>query len=207
MNRAGSPRIRAVIFDVGGVLVRTTDPTSRRALEQRLGLAAGEAEYLVFNSPMGTRAQMGAIPACELWSWVQARLELDEEGLREFQHDFFAGDTLDHALLGYVRGLRPRYQTAIISNAMDSLTETLTTTYPMTDAFDLIVGSAYVKVMKPDATIFATALSRLGREPGEAVFVDDSAANVDGARAAGLHAVQYVAGMDLADTLAKLGVK
>lgn len=207
MSRAAQPSIRAVIFDVGGVLVRTTDPAPRRALEQRLGLEAGQAEYLVFNSPMGRNAQMGALASGELWGWVQSQLGLDHAGLADFQRDFFAGDTLDGALLDYVRSLRPRYQTAIISNAMDNLLETVTTHYPMADAFDVIVWSAAMKTMKPDAAIFAQTLARLGRAPDEAVFVDDFPANVTGARAAGLQAVHYVAGMDLPAALAELGVK
>jgi FMN phosphatase YigB (HAD superfamily) len=196
-----------VIFDVGGVLVRTTDPAPRRALEQRLGLEAGQAEYLVFHSPMGRKAQMGALPSGELWGWVKVQLGLDHAGLLDFQREFFAGDTLDDTLLEYIRSLRPRFQTAIISNAMDNLLETVTTHYPMADAFDVIVWSAAMKTMKPDAAIFAETLARLGRAPEEAVFVDDFPANVTGARAAGLHAVQYVAGMDLPAALARFGVK
>ncbi|MEZ4831384.1 MAG: hypothetical protein R2873_05145 [Caldilineaceae bacterium] len=40
--------IKAVIFDVGGVLIRTEDPSPRRRLEDRLGLAPGQAEFIVF---------------------------------------------------------------------------------------------------------------------------------------------------------------
>ncbi|MDQ3248638.1 MAG: hypothetical protein M3Q45_05450 [Chloroflexota bacterium] len=60
--------IKALIFDVGGVLVRTVDRTHRNALEERLGLHAGESESIVFNSDMGTKAQQGAITTPELWA-------------------------------------------------------------------------------------------------------------------------------------------
>ena len=198
--------IRAVIFDVGGVLIRTEDRRPRAELERRLGLSPGEAEELVFSGEMGTRAQLGAIRSDELWRWVQERLGLDDGGLVDFRRAFFGGDRLDAQLLDYVRGLRPRYQTAIISNAMDNLRETLAADYAAADAFDLIVGSAYERVMKPDAAIYARTLARLGREAGEAVFVDDFAGNVAGARAVGMQAVHYAAGMDVAAELAKLGV-
>ncbi|MEZ4633989.1 MAG: hypothetical protein R2856_03260 [Caldilineaceae bacterium] len=45
--------IKAVIFDVGGVLIRTEDPSPRRRLEDRSGLAPGQAEFIVFNSERG----------------------------------------------------------------------------------------------------------------------------------------------------------
>ena len=48
--------IKAVIFDVGGVLIRTVDRRGRDALEARLGLAHGESEQIVFNSEPGQKA-------------------------------------------------------------------------------------------------------------------------------------------------------
>ncbi len=198
--------IRAIIFDVGGVLIRTADRTPRRALEERLGLAPGSAETLVFNSPQGTQAQLGALRSAELWAWVQRQLGLDAAGLAAFRRDFFAGDVLDQALVDLVRRLRGRYQTAIISNAQDDLLETVTVRYPLADAFDLIVGSAYEHVMKPDAAIFTRTLARLGRAPHEAVFIDDFAHNIAGAQAVGMAAIHYTPGRDVAAALAALGV-
>ena len=115
--------IKAVIFDVGGVLARTEDPSIRRGLEERLGMTAGDAEYMVFNSEMGRRAQHGTISTAELWAWVQQHLSLDDDGLHDFQRDFFGGDVIDHALIDFARNLRASYQVAIISNAMDNLND------------------------------------------------------------------------------------
>jgi putative hydrolase of the HAD superfamily len=198
--------IQAVIFDVGGVLLRTEDREPRAALEARHGLAPGASELLVLNGPMGTLAQQGAITSAALWATVQAELGLDEAGTAEFRRAFYGGDRLDQAMLALVRRLRPRYQTAIISNAMDDLHTMITDTYPMADAFDLIVGSAYEKVMKPDPAIFLRTLARLGRAPEEAIFIDDFAHNIVGARQVGMEAIHYQAGMDLAAALAALGV-
>jgi len=198
--------IRAVVFDVGGVLVRTEDPAPRRALETRLGLAPGESEYLVFNGPMGLQAQRGEITAAALWMWVRQELGLDAAELEAFRRDFFGGDRLDTDLVAWIARLRPRYQTAIISNAMDDLLDVVTHRYPMTEAFDLVVGSAYEGIMKPDAVIFQRTLAKLGRDPGEAVFVDDFLHNVDGARAVGMAAVHYRPGIDLPRELAALSV-
>ena len=198
--------ISAVIFDVGGVLVRTEDAGRRRMIEQRLGLQAGEAEELVFNQEMGRAAQLGQITTEQLWNWLKNHLRLDDAGLIEFRREFYGGDRLDTALVDYIRSLRPGYQTAIISNASDNLLDTLTSTYPIVDAFDLVVGSAYEGVMKPDAIIFERTLDRLGRQPGETVFIDDFSHNVEGARAVGMNAIHYRPGTDLVTVLASLGV-
>lgn len=198
--------IKAVIFDVGGVLVRTEDRAPRQALETRLGLQPGEAEYLVYNSEMGQKAQRGEITAAELWRWIQARFGFNDREVEQFRQEFWGGDRLNEPLLGLVRSLRPRYQTAIISNAMDDLLPTLTAVYPMADAFDLIVGSAYERVMKPAPEIFLRTLARLGRQPAEALFIDDFAHNVNGARAIGMAAIHYTPALDVTAALAEHGV-
>jgi len=199
--------IKAVIFDVGGVLVRTHDHSHRRRWERRLGLDEGESEAIVFGGKMGTRAQSGEITEEALWEWIGRRLDLNGETLRAFRRDFWAGDVLDEELVAYIHTLRPRYQTAVISNATDNLHHALSEIFDIADAFDVIVGSAAEKVMKPEPAIFHRTLERLGREPEEAVFIDDSPANVAGARALGIHAVHFRAGMDVPAALAHLGVK
>lgn len=199
--------IKAVIFDMGGVLVRTVDPTKRAAWEAHLGLAPGDAERIVLNSAMGRQAQLGAITTQELWNWVQGELHMDDATLAAFRHDFWAGDVLDDELVDLIRYLRLNYQTALLSNFMDELQEVITIRHPMADAFDLVVGSAYEKVMKPDAQIYERTLARLGRQPAEAVFIDDAMHNIEGARQVGLAAIHYQAGLDVSTALAALGLQ
>jgi glucose-1-phosphatase len=198
--------IKAVIFDVGGVLIRTDDPAPRQRLEQRLGLSAGQAEFLVFNSPVGMQAQRGEIPFSAVWQWVRQELGLDATGLEAFRQEFLGGDRLDTGLVEYIRRLRSHYQTAILSNNNDTLREMLVNDYPMADAFDLIVCSADEGIMKPDPAIYLLTLERLGRAPAEAIFVDDAPHNVTAARAVGLHSIHYTPGLDLPAAMAVLGV-
>ena len=199
--------IKTVIFDVGGVLVRTEDPTPRRRLEEQLGLQPGEAEYLVYNSEMGQQAQRGEIASAELWGWLQTRLGGDAAAMAAFRQQFWGGDRLNAPLLALVRRLRPRYQTVIISNAMDDLLHTLTVTYPIADAFDLIVGSATEKVMKPAPEIFLRTRAGVERTPAEAIFIDDMLYNVEGARAVGMAAIHYTPALNVAAALAAYEVE
>ncbi len=57
--------IRAVIFDLGGVLVRTEDQTPRRELAERLGITRQELYDLVFDSPSARQASLGTMTAEE----------------------------------------------------------------------------------------------------------------------------------------------
>ncbi len=196
--------IEAIIFDVGGVLVRTADHSGRTVWENRLGLAPGGAEAVVLNSEMGHRAQRGEITNEALWDWVGKFLELGDE-LPAFRQDFWRGDFVDEKLVALIRKLRQSYKLAIISNATDALLKTLAA-YRLLDEFDLIVGSAYEGVMKPDRLIYDRTLERLGSPAEKSVFIDDAPANVAGARALGMNAILFNPMMDLAAELTTFGV-
>jgi hypothetical protein len=57
--------------------------------------------------------------------------------------------------------------------------------------FDSGVFSGRVQHIKPEPAIYALAVERFGAPPSELVFLDDHAPNVEAARAAGWHALQF----------------
>lgn len=198
--------IQAIIFDVGGVLLRTEDRAPRQQWEAKLGLPPGGAEALVFNSALGQQAQRGAITEPELWEWIGSHLDLSVLETAAFRRGFWSGDQLDTELVALIRQLKTRYQTAIISNYASNLRDELINQFQIADAFDEIIISCEEKVMKPNPEIFHRALGRLGRQPHEAVFIDDFQHNVAAAEAVGLAAIHFQPGLDLAQALQKLGV-
>ncbi|MCA9980788.1 MAG: HAD-IA family hydrolase, partial [Anaerolineales bacterium] len=174
--------IQAVIFDVGGVLLRTHDWTGRHKWDEKLGLPHGRVEHTFFNSDLGLEAQHGRVTTDQHWHNVAQRLGIPHEQLPQLRADFWAGDRFDDELADLIRQLHGRYQTAIISNAPDDLRHVLTHDFHIADAFDLIVVSAEEEVMKPDPAIYQRTLQRLGRQAEEAIFIDDSPTNIAGAQ-------------------------
>jgi putative hydrolase of the HAD superfamily len=69
---------------------------------------------------------------------------------------------------------------------------------------DLIVISAEEGVAKPDPAIYLLTCRRLGLAPAECLFFDDTPANVEGARRAGLHAELFSTVPQLVATVAHL---
>lgn len=183
--------IQAVIFDMGGVLLRSEDEGGRRKWEQRLGLADGELAEIVFNSPVSQKATLGLAGDEDVWAHVAERFGLDGEALRQLRRDFWSGDRADAELADFLRSLRPRYKTAILSNAWPGARRALTERWGLADAVDEMIISAEEGVAKPDPAIYRLAVRRLGVGLHEAVFVDDMAVNVEAARALGMYAVQF----------------
>jgi glucose-1-phosphatase len=75
------------------------------------------------------------------------------------------------------------------------------------DLFDALVLSYQVGAMKPDRRFYEACERAAGVPAGECVFIDDLAGNVDGARRAGLKALQYVGNERLEEALGRLGVE
>ena len=79
-------------------------------------------------------------------------------------------------------------------------------TQPVFDHFRDVVVSGEEKLTKPDPAIYRLALDRFGLAAGEGLFVDDSLTNVEAARANGFHAHHFVDAPTLRAELEALGL-
>lgn len=196
--------IKAIVFDMGGVIFRTEDRSPRQALAARFGMSYTEMSDLVFSSPSGVKAALGLITAREHWSQVCKTLNLGEDHIGELWSGFFAGDRLDLELIKYILELHRSYKTALLSNAWDDLRSIIENEWQIAAAFDEMVISAEVGLIKPDPRIYQLAISRLGVKPQEAVFIDDTTENVASALRFGLHGLRFTNFEQLKADLAKI---
>ena len=188
---------RAIIFDFGGVLLKTVDYRPRHAWDDRLGLSHGRVEQAVHNTTSWVQAQCGLILIEDYWQDVAAQLHLSPEDTRQLALDFYSGDQLDLTLIDYLRQLRDDGHTvALLSNESADLPMKLQK-LGIADLFDPTVISASIGVMKPAPEAYQAVLTRLKRPADDAIFIDDRLENIHGARALGIHGVHYAAGMDL----------
>jgi epoxide hydrolase-like predicted phosphatase len=185
------PTVRAVVWDLGGVILRTADWSLRSQWEDRLGLPRMQLTRLVFESDASRRASLGQATDEDVWQSVGEALHLDPPTLARLRRDYFARDQIDAALMEFIRGLRSRVRVGMITNAWPDIRRYLVSTWGIADAFDPLIVSAEVGLAKPDARIYQLALERLGIEPAAAVFVDDFEDNVAGARWVGMQAVHF----------------
>lgn len=183
--------IRAVIFDFGGVLSRTEDRSKHRQWEQQLGLSKGELPWIVFNSETAILASLGQATVADIWQGVADRFGLSADEVRRLERDFWFHELLDGELVAFLASLRPRYKTAILSNAFPDARDIFVGRHGLDKVVDELIISAEVGMKKPDARIYQLAAERLGVQPQEAVFVDDWDKSVEGAHAASMYAVQF----------------
>jgi glucose-1-phosphatase len=192
-----SETIKVVLFDIGGVILRTDNPGPRNRLAQRYGLDRQGIDRLVFSSPSAQAAETGQGDEEAVWEHVRSALGIGGEEIDAFRREFWAGDAVDLSYLDLMRSLRPRWRTGLLTNSwlLDPLC-VFWTRYAVPEAVvraavDDAISSAAVGVQKPHRRIFETALERFGVRAEEVVFIDDFGHNVDAARALGMRAILF----------------
>jgi len=183
--------IRAVIWDLGGVLMRTEDQPRRERLAQRVGMTSIALNRLVFDSDTAIKATLGEVPVEAVWQNVAERLNLTAAGLAEFIQEFWAGDYGDADLYQFIKGLREKYKTGLLSNAWSDARSVMDSRYQLLDVFDVVIFSAEVHLAKPDPRIYQLMLDKLGVQAAEAIFIDDFQENIGAAQALGIHGVHF----------------
>ena len=183
--------IRAVVFDIGGVLEITPDLGVDRRWETRLGLPAGEIGVRLRDVWQG--GSIGTITLDDVHEALRDRLGLDAQKLAQFMADLWREylGTANTELIEYARRLRPRYRTGIVSNSFVGAREREQAAYGFEDLAEEIVYSHEAGFSKPDPRIYALICTGLDVPPEEMIFLDDVEACVAGARDAGIHAVRY----------------
>jgi epoxide hydrolase-like predicted phosphatase len=183
--------IRAVVFDIGGVLEITPNLGVIERWETRLGLRAGELNQRMHDTWVGV--SIGTVTEDDMHQAITDRLGLDGQQLAAFMAGIWREylGTANTGLIEYARRLRPQYRTGILSNSFVGAREREQAAYGFEDLVDEIVYSHEAGMSKPDPRIYALICARLDVHPHETVFLDDKDRCVDGAREAGIHAVCY----------------
>jgi HAD superfamily hydrolase (TIGR01509 family) len=182
--------IKALYFDLGGVIVRTEDETSRTRLAAEFGMTYAEMDKFVFECETAAMASIGKITEIEHWLDVTRRLKRPESEMPRLRDTFFGGDAVDLDIVNLLRSLRKTHKTGLISNAWDGLRPWIVS-QKFDDAFEYMTISAEIGVAKPDARIYQHALEKLGVQASEAVFVDDVEKNIVACEALGMHGVHF----------------
>jgi epoxide hydrolase-like predicted phosphatase len=185
--------IKAVIFDLGGVIVRTEYQAPRQHLAESFGMEYDDIDKVVFGggtNGSAARAAIGEITEQEHWLNVMKILKQPAGEYERIRDEFFGGDVIDHKILDFLRSIKPEYKVALISNAWSGLRDYIIRE-KFDDVFDHMIISAEVGVAKPDAKIYHIALEQLQVQPDEAVFVDDFIENIEACEEIGMEAIHF----------------
>jgi len=183
--------INTVIFDMGGVLLKTENPAPREALAARFGVTRIELEAFIFMSETSLRSEVGDLSDKDHWETALRHFKQPVNDYMTVYDEYFSGDAIDQELLGFVVSLKSDYQVGLLSNAWMNARMLLDMHFNFIDVFDVSVFSSEVGIRKPDQAIFKLMLEKMGVKAENAVFIDDMPLNIEGAISASLHAIRY----------------
>ena len=199
--------VRAVVFDIGGVLERVDDAAWPVAWATRWaarsGMSLDELDAALDRQPPIGDPVTGAASERQLRDLYAAALGLDDaqaDLMMADMWDSYCG-TLDEEMFGWYAARRGRVLLGILSNSSDGARREDSRRFGIPEAADVVVYSHEVGVAKPDPAVYELTAQRLGVAPHEIAFLDDSPIAVDGARAAGWQAVLHT---DTASSIAAL---
>lgn len=195
--------IKAIVFDVGGVLVRNENPALRRNLEEKYGLPQNRVDELVFDSKEAQDSTIGLVDPQMIWQNIAKELKLNQEELQKFMNDFWACDQLDQEFINFLENCKPNYNTALLTNAWKGARQSLAENYGLIEGrtVDQIIISSEQGVAKPDEEIYYILKEKMGCDYQEILFIDDFIENILAANNLGIQTIHFQPGMDLINTI------
>jgi putative hydrolase of the HAD superfamily len=205
---SAKPEIRAIYWDIGGVLLTNGWDHEERAhvLDQ---FAIPREEYESRHEA-----------ANDLWEKGELS---DEEFLKEtvfFKPRSFTPAEFLQAVRAQSKWLpggarnvitelrrNNGLKMAMLNNESGPLNDYRIANFGLGDFFDAFFCSAYIGMRKPDPRIFHAGTAMLQFAPEECAFVDDRENNCAAAAEVGMHAIQYTGEKELRDSLGALGVR
>ena len=182
--------IRNVIMDLGGVMLEWNpdhlltpfqpEPELRRKLRA-----------MVFG-PDWRRFDRGQLSEAELIDRLELACGLTRSNVVEIVAAVRDSLREKPETVEIVRSLHQRgFDIYCLSNMPKPMFEHLRRWHTFWDVFRGIVISGEIQLMKPEPEIYVHLLERFDLHAHESVFIDDMQANVDAAKAVGLHAIRF----------------
>jgi epoxide hydrolase-like predicted phosphatase len=175
--------IKAIIFDCFGVFIGNPYKVRVQELEH-----TNPAKAVIMHD-INRASDRGYLTPQESTEQMAELIGITSE---QFLAEQIKGEIRNEALVSYVKTLRPDFKLAMLSNI--SSRDSLNTRFEpgqLDELFDVVVASGDIGSIKPEPLIYQTTLDQLGVLPEEAVMVDDIYEFCEGAKALGIHAIQY----------------
>lgn len=200
------PQIRAIFWDVGGVLLTNAwDRAQReRALEQ---FKLDQEEFHDRHEMVVSSLERGKIGFDEYLD--RTIFYRPRPFAREVFKDYvFSLSQPYREVLALAEELAKsgRYFMATINNESRELNLYRIQTFGLREIFSVFVSSCFVGLRKPEEGIYRMALEITQKSPGDCCFIDDRALNLECARQMGMHTVEMQDVEQLRRELRKLEV-
>ncbi len=182
--------IKNIVFDIGNVMVKwqPTEVVRQIFPDQN----AVQLTQLLFKSSYWLDLNLGKITEAELINIYHASMGIETQKLQKLMRSIKESMLpIDHSfeLLSHLHQLR--YSLYALTDNVHEIMSYLKLKYNFWNLFKGVVCSAEVGFLKPMPEIYKKLLDTYSLNPTETVFIDDHPPNVEGAKIAGMFAIQF----------------
>jgi len=181
--------IKAIAFDLGGVLFTEGKSVAYEKMKEDLGYDIEKIKYILTSS-MSVDLRKGLIIDEDFWSWANRQLPegYDTELIKKYWYD---GYLLDDDVYRLAQKLKGKYKLLIFSGNIKSRIEYLKNRYHFRNLFDIEVYSYDYHYNKPQKEFLEVMIKQAGVKPEEIVYIDDSSHDIRFAQELGINAIIY----------------
>jgi putative hydrolase of the HAD superfamily len=200
-------KVRAILFDIGRVLVGVDVSRVSGGLTAGPALSPSELWFALENDPRWPDWQEGRISPRDWYLHVSQRLRvaLSFEQFAEVWNRAIAPEPIQDD--AFLERLAKRYRLALLSNTDPIHVAHLQSTFAFFRLFPVRIYSCTVGVRKPNPLIYREALRACKVRASQAVYIDDIPAYVEAARVLGISGIHFQSPQQLVGDLRSLGIE
>jgi putative hydrolase of the HAD superfamily len=202
--RIGVPPIKAIFWDVGGVLLTNAwDRSQRQAALEHFKL--DEEEFADRHEMVASSFERGKIG---LEDYLDRTIFYRSRSFSrdEFRQYIFSLSQPNTEALAFARQLAEskKYLMGTINNESRDLNLYRIEKFGLRSIFSLFISSCFVGLRKPEPDIYRLALEITQKAPEECCFIDDRSINLESAKRLGMHTIEMDNVAQLREDLRKL---
>ena len=182
--------MKAVLFDLFGVLLKERDAAGRRRVELAVG---GDAAIWPIYEDLRPAYDSGDVGDERFWRQLQVRAGLEPFDITEaVAADWESTMQEDEEMVSFALSLiDDRVCTGILSNLPAGLAKRARAEHEWLERVDAVTMSCDIGLIKPDPRAYAVALDAMGVSAKDTVYVDADPVNVAAAAELGMQAVHF----------------
>jgi len=198
-----------IYFDLGNVLLYFDHRKASAALAAVSGWTPEQVYQFVFRTDLNHRCDGGLVDAAEFCRTFREKTgcSADDADIQLASSDIFRVNAPMKAIVSQLRAAGHRL--GILSNTCDMHFDWFADGRypPIPDAFEVVILSYRLKLMKPQPEIYLEAARQAGVAPQDVFYVDDLPANVEGAKRVGFDAVLFTTPAAYAEELRRRDIR
>ena len=202
-----SAKFRAIIFDIGRVLIQVDIHRAMAGLASDLKLTPQEVWSAIENDPRSLDWQEGRISPQDWHLYLSKRLggALTFEQFKQVWNSALAPEPIQPE--PFLEKLSKNYRLALLSNTDPIHMSEAEARFPFFRYFPTRIYSFRVGASKPNPLIYAGALRACRVRAEEAIFIDDVPAYAEAAQRLGMTGLVFRSHQELQTSLRDLAVK